>query len=135
MTTIPSTLLDGAAVFLGGGVGACCRYGVSRFVAGHYGGAFPLATFIINATGSALLGFALGVPLLHGYGGLGLALLGTGVLGSYTTFSTAALETTLLLRDGRRAQAAWAWIGSSGLGVLSAAAGLGLAAVLWPGGA
>src|SRR4051794_40616000 len=95
------TLLALGAVFVGGGAGACCRYGISRAVAQRYQGTLPLATFGINATGSLLLGLCLGAPVLRAGGSLGLLLVGTGVLGGYTTFSTAALETVLLARaDG-----------------------------------
>lgn len=125
--TLPAIL----AVFAGGGVGSCCRYGVSRLVARHYGGRYPLATSVINLSGSIALGFLLGVPPLHG--SLLLLLLGTGVLGGYTTFSTAALETMLLLRDGSWGAAVAMWVGGALLGLLGADLGLTLAAALWPG--
>ncbi len=128
------TLLALGAVFVGGGVGACCRYGISRMVARRYGGPFPLATCGINTTGSVLLGLALGAPLLRSGSDLGLLLLGTGVLGGYTTFSTAALETVLLARDGSTRQALVAWLGGTMVGLGGAALGLGLAALVWPGG-
>ncbi len=122
------------AVFVGGGAGACCRYVIGRAVAHAYKGTFPLATFAINVTGSLGLGLCLGAPPLHSGSGLGLLFLGTGVLGGYTTFSTAALEAVLLARDGSPRRAIVSWLGGTAAGLAAAAVGLGLAAVLWPGG-
>jgi len=39
------------AVFIGGGAGATCRYGLGRAVGARYAGAFPLGTVLINVTG------------------------------------------------------------------------------------
>jgi len=84
----------------GGGVcGATARYALELALptqSGH----FPLGTFLINVSGSALLGFLLVVvierfPERH----LVRPLLGTGLIGAFTTFSTFAVEAVLLTRD------------------------------------
>src|SRR5579872_1613228 len=90
-------------VFIGGGAGAACRYGAGRFVGARYGGAFPLGTFLINVTGCFGLGFlATVLAAAHRDITVPAALLSTGFLGGYTTFSTYTLESILLYNDGSR---------------------------------
>ena len=122
-----------AVVFVGGGLGACGRYAVSRFMVTRYTGIFPLATALVNVTGSLLLGLILYVPALHRQDGLGLLAADTGLLGGYTTFSTAALEAALLVRDAGRARAAVVWLGGTAVGLAAAALGMEIGALLWPG--
>ena len=57
------------------------------------------ATAAINVSGSFVLGLLAGAVAGGGLGGTALAVLGTGVCGGYTTFSTATVETLTLLRD------------------------------------
>ncbi len=86
------------AVMLGGAVGSAFRYAINLAIAGRYPGRFPLATFLINVTGSFLIGVA--YPLLPTQGASLLRpLLITGVLGGYTTFSAFELETLLAPRE------------------------------------
>ena len=119
------------ATFAGGGTGAVCRYGIGRVVGGRYGGEFPLATFLINVTGCFLLGLLASLLAgAHRDVSLFTALLATGFLGGYTTFSTFALEGVLLYNDGRRRLAVMSLVGSVGAGLLAAALGAGLAQ-LW----
>lgn len=86
-------------VALLGGVGANVRFLVHTVVSARVGSAFPLATLVVNASGSLLLGLLAGVEL----SGNALVLAGAATLGSYTTFSTWMLETTRLAGRGRRA--------------------------------
>lgn len=73
----------------GGGVGSLTRYLATLGVNEHYDGRFPLATFLINVTGSFIIGVLLVLldraDLLHPNL---RPLLVTGFLGGYTTFST-----------------------------------------------
>ncbi|MDW4574333.1 CrcB family protein [Microbacterium sp. M3] len=109
---------------LAGGVGAGLRYVVDRLLtpAGH--GGFPLGIFVVNVTGS----FALG--LITGLGSAvapeAALVLGVGLLGGYTTFSTVAVESVLLAQRRRWRDAALNVFGT--LAVAVAAAGIGLLA-------
>ena len=77
-------------VAVGGGVGSLLRYGLSRALPAH-GHAFPVATLVTNLVGSLLLG-ALIVAMTEIWAPHPLLrpLLGTGLLGGFTTFSTFA---------------------------------------------
>ena len=94
-------------VFAGGVVGTLARYGVGEVLAPR--GTWPAATFCVNVVGAFLLGV-----LLEALGRRGpdvgvrqrlRLLLGTGFLGAFTTYSTLAVETSLLVRDGSGAVA------------------------------
>ena len=116
------------AVFVGGGTGAVCRYGVGRFVGERYGGAFPLGTCLINVTGCFALGLlATALAATHHDAALPTALLASGFLGGYTTFSTYALEGLLLYNDGSRRLAVASLLGPVAAGLLAGALGAGLA--------
>jgi CrcB protein len=122
------TVLQLLAVFVGGGAGAASRYLFGRFVGERYDGDFPLSTYLINVTGCFALGLL--ASLLSASttaNALLMALLGTGFLGGYTTFSTYALEGVLLYLDGSHRVAVLSLAGSVACGLLAAAAGAGVA--------
>jgi CrcB protein len=83
-------------VFVGGAMGSVCRYAVSIQMKRVLSSEFPLATFLINLTGS----FLLGMLLASNTGDMIRLLLGTGFLGGFTTFSTFQVENVALLRKG-----------------------------------
>jgi len=93
-------------VAVGAALGGALRYLVTVFVQGRAGPGFPVATLLINVTGSLLLGFL--VAYLAETAAvrpeLGL-LLTSGLCGGYTTFSTFSYETFVLLRDGEYGRA------------------------------
>lgn len=93
------------ALGLGGVLGALARYGISLALPTETG-RFPWGTFLVNMSGSAALGFLL-ILLIEQFprGHLARPVLGTGVLGAYTTFSTYAVEAVLLVRAGHVATA------------------------------
>jgi CrcB protein len=86
---------------IGGFIGANARYLISTWAAAQFGQTFPFGTFIINVTGSILLGVFLGWTGNH------LTLdprvrlfVAVGFFGAFTTFSTFANESIALLRAG-----------------------------------
>lgn len=103
-----------------GGLGAVVRFVVDGVVAARWRGSVPLGTFIINVTGSLLLGIVTGWALAAGALAAWTLVLGTGFLGGYTTFSTAMVESTRLIRAGR-AHAALGLLGGIWLAALAAA--------------
>ncbi len=83
-----------ALAALGGGVGAALRFVVDASVTQLLGTRFPWGILVVNTTGSFLLGLATGLA----EGDVAwLFVLGAGVLGGYTTFSTAIVDTVLLV--------------------------------------
>ncbi|TWS24096.1 CrcB family protein [Tsukamurella sputi] len=85
-------------ICIGGGFGAVLRYLVDGALRARL---TFWSTALINVTGSFVLGLLAGSAAGGGLGGTALAVLGTGVCGGYTTFSTATVETLTLLRDKR----------------------------------
>ncbi len=113
----------------GGLVGAPCRYLLDRAINGRIESDLPWGTFVINVSGSCLLGLLTGLALSHHLSPTGKALLGTGFCGAYTTFSTFTFETMRLLEDCRVLEAAGNVAASVVVGLAGAAAGpaIGLA--------
>ena len=119
-----------ALVMLSAAVGAPLRYVVDQTVQHRRRGAFPAGTVTINLSGSLVLGLLTGLAAHHGLAPQALTVLGTGLLGGYTTFSTFSYETVRLLEEGAVVAAAVNVAGSLALGLAAAAAGLGLALLL-----
>ena len=115
------------AVALAAGVGAVGRYLVDRLVQHRTRGAFPHGTFLINVTGSLLLGLVVGLTAHHGFPSNAELVIGTGFAGGYTTLSTWAWESLALSQAGLLPLMALNVLGSLALGLAAAAAGLGLA--------
>ena len=88
-------------VGLGGFLGANARYLLGGYVSQHWGSSFPLATFIINVTGSFILGFFMAYAQDRPWVEPGARLLfAVGFVGAYTTFSTFEYESMRLLQEG-----------------------------------
>jgi CrcB protein len=118
-----------AAFVVAGAVGAPARYLLDGVVSDRTGGAFPWGTFVINITGSLLLGFLTGLGLSHAFPRVPRVVLGTGFCGTYTTFSTFTFETVRLLEEGASRKAVWNAAGTFVAGTVAAAAGLSVAAL------
>ena len=122
---MPDWLVTTAIVMFGGGVGANARYWLGRVVVewqrhNFENVVFPWATFIINVSGSIVLGFAATLFLKHPDESrrVWYILLGTGFCGGFTTFSTFSLETLELMQEGRPWTAAAYVCGSVVAGVV-----------------
>lgn len=112
-----------------GAVGAPLRYAVDGWVADRTDGAFPWGTFLINVTGSFLLGFLTGLGLYHAFPKSPRVVLGTGFCGAYTTFSTFTFETIRLAEEGAVSEALRNAAGTLVAGAAAAALGLVLASL------
>lgn len=113
-------------VMLGGFIGANLRYWLGEWMSSSNG--FPTGTFVINAIGCFLLGWLLTYSeknrLLSKEWSL---LLGTGLIGSFTTFSTFSVETLLLIESAKYIVASLYVFGSIFLGIGLAYIGVRLA--------
>jgi CrcB protein len=113
-----------------GCLGALARYGLDGFVS-RRAGAFPWGTFVVNVSGSFLLGFVVTVlgervaaaPWLR-------AALAVGFLGAYTTFSTLSLESYRLLETRSYALAGANLLGSVAAGLVALYGGVVLGRAL-----
>ena len=121
-----------AAVAVGGAAGAPARYEVSQLIPVARAG-FPAATFWINVSGSFILGLLL-VLILERFPPTRYVrpLLATGFLGAYTTFSTFAVETDLLAKDGHATMAIAYVAASMAAGLVAAWMGVVVARRLIP---
>lgn len=116
-----------AVIAVGGMLGAAARFKLAEALptsSGH----FPWATFWTNLSGSFVLGFLL-IVLLERFPPTRYLrpFLITGILGAYTTMSTFAVETALLVKDGHPATGAMYGIGSITAGLFLASAGIAAA--------
>ncbi len=126
---------------IGGALGTNARYWLATWLnhaswlaASPWLSGFPLGTFVINVSGSFVLGLV-GVifldrlpPTQQGW----FLLLGTGFCGGYTTFSTFEWETLQLLRNGSWRMAAINVVGSVSVGFLGVVLGAALGGLLFP---
>jgi CrcB protein len=108
-----------------GGTGAIARFLLDGTIAGRLGRAFPYGTLVVNLLGSFVLGVFVGAAL----SGDAYRVVGTGLIGAFTTFSTWALESHRLGEDGQLRLGVLNFAVSLVLGVTAAWAGrhLGMA--------
>ncbi|MFE2184063.1 fluoride efflux transporter CrcB [Streptomyces sp. NPDC059455] len=118
-------------VIAGGMVGAPLRYLTDRAVQTRHDSVFPWGTFLVNVVGCLVLGLLTGAAAEGAASQRLQLLLGTGLCGALTTYSTFSYETLRLAEEGARLFAV-ANVGVSlVVGVGAAFAGVGLAHAVW----
>jgi CrcB protein len=105
-------------VALGGAIGSAARYLAGAFIANRFGPDFPWGTFIVNVSGSFLIGV-----ILSFVGGSQLPagarpFLAVGIMGGYTTFSTYSHETLQLIQGGEFGAATFNTLGQVATGLV-----------------
>jgi CrcB protein len=120
-------MLNYVLVFVGGGLGASLRHTVNVTCAKFLGTNFPWGTFIINITGSTVMGLIAGYLAFKGEASQPWRLfVMTGILGGYTTFSAFSLDAATLYERGAIGIAAFYVLGSVVFSILGLFAGLAL---------
>ncbi|CAN7406784.1 fluoride efflux transporter CrcB [Rossellomorea sp. LjRoot5] len=118
-------MMQGMMVAIGGFFGAMSRFGISRLFKKYDHSDFPYATLFVNLVGSFLLGYLIGSEIAE----TGILLLGTGFLGSFTTFSTFKLENIQLHSDKKWKPLITYLLLSYSIGILFAFGGMALGRV------
>lgn len=114
-------------VFIGGGLGSMLRYALTVAAGKTFGTHFPWGTFLINITGSTVMGLIAGYLAFKGEASQPWRLfIMTGVLGGYTTFSAFSLDAAFLYERGEIALAVAYVLGSVLLAIAGLFAGLAL---------
>jgi fluoride exporter len=113
------TIFVWTGVLLAGGAGAVLRFYVDAIVSSATGRDFPFGTMVVNVSGAVILGLLSGLVL----SGNTELVAGTGVIGSYTTFSTWMLETQRLAEERQHRKVLANVVVSLVLGVAAAALG------------
>lgn len=118
-------------IALGAAVGAPLRYLTDRAVQTRHDSLFPWGTFTVNVVGSLILGVLAGGATAGAVPGSAIALLGTGLCGALTTYSTFGYETLHLTENGARFYAALNAAISVLAGLGAAFLGWALAVAIW----
>ncbi|MFI2374623.1 fluoride efflux transporter CrcB [Streptomyces sp. NPDC018964] len=118
-------------VVLGAMAGAPLRYLTDRAVQSRHDSVFPWGTFTVNVAGSLVLGLLTGAVAAGAAGSRLQLLLGTGLCGALTTYSTFSYETLRLAGTGARGYAAVNVVASVTAGLGAAVAGAALAGAVW----
>lgn len=110
----------------GGFIGAVCRYLIGMIPLKE-GCTFPIKTLIINIAGSFLIGIVAALAMkTESLDSRIVLFLKVGICGGFTTFSSFALETADLMKDGKMQLAVIYTVLSVTLGVLAVFAGQGI---------
>lgn len=112
-------------------VGAPMRYLTDRAVQKRHDTVFPWGTFTVNVVGCLILGLLSGAVAAGAASSRVQLLLGTGLCGALTTYSTFSYETLRLAEDGARFFAAANVVTSVVAGLGAAFAGVSLAEAMW----
>lgn len=117
--------IDIVQVVVGAGIGGGLRYVLGGLIAERWSASFPWHTLLINVVGALLLGVLMAVSAERDLVPSSMRLLlGVGVLGGFTTFSTLSYESIALIEQGSLVQGAANMFGSGLLGLGAAVLGL-----------
>src|SRR3954454_9736001 len=111
------------AVSVAAAVGAALRYLVDQVVQHQHDQTVPWGTFVVNISGSLLLGLLTGLALHHELPAAVTTVLGVGLLGGYTTWSTYLWESLALAETGTIGQAALTVVATLAAGFAAPGAG------------
>jgi CrcB protein len=118
-------------VIIGGMVGASLRYLTDRAVQARHDTVFPWGTLTVNIVGCLTLGVLAGAVSYGAASHSVQLLLGTGLCGALTTYSTFSYETIRLVESGARLVAAANVVAGLSAGLVAAFTGAALAHALW----
>lgn len=118
-------------VIVGAMVGAPLRYLTDRAVQSRHDTVFPWGTFAVNVAGALILGLVTGAVAAGGASSQVQLLLGTGLCGALTTYSTFSYETLRLAERGARFYAAVNVVAGVAAALGAAFTGAALAAAVW----
>ncbi|HXD62866.1 MAG TPA: CrcB family protein [Lacisediminihabitans sp.] len=123
-------ILTTCLLAVAGGVGAALRLALNGFVHGRVRPNYPVAMSIINVSGSFVLGLATGLTAGHVLSEQWSLLIGVGLVGGFTAFSTTSFQTLRLLQERRLWLAFANSFGMIALAVLVAGLGMWLGRAL-----
>ncbi|MEW2523691.1 fluoride efflux transporter CrcB [Streptomyces sp. NPDC047071] len=118
-------------VLTGAAVGAPLRYLTDRAVQGRHDSVFPWGTFTVNVVGCLVLGVLTGAVTYGAASHSAQLLVGTGLCGALTTYSTFSYETLRLAETGARFLAAANAAASVAAGLGAAVTGAAVARAVW----
>jgi CrcB protein len=125
LRTLRRMLKPYLAISAGGALGANARYLLASWAATQWGTHFPVATVLINVSGSCALGMYLTLVAERFTGHEATRLfVATGFLGAYTTFSTFSVEALRLIETGDAAAGLKYVVASVALSIAAAAIGI-----------
>lgn len=123
-------MIDALLVAVVGGLGAATRFWVDGVIRARGRTVLPIATIVVNVSGSLLIGLVVGAHVYLGLPATWQLVLATGFCGGYTTFSAAMVESVRLAQQDERGRAVLNAVGTLLLAVGAVAAGVGTLAVL-----
>ena len=112
-----------ALAMAGAALGAPARWVLDQYVQDRHRSTFPWGTLLINVLGSFAFGALMSLSSVGEATAAAIALLGAGLCGGFTTFSTFGYETVRLTQEGNRRLAGGNVVLSLGLGLLASASG------------
>lgn len=108
-------------IFVGGGLGSLCRYGLASVVQSRAHLTFPIGTLVVNVLGCVIIGIVARQLMNMQTDAMARAAIITGFCGGFTTFSTFSYETVGLITGGEWGKASL-YVGASVIACLAGTA-------------